>query len=94
VIVVSNTSPLTSLGAIGKLDLMNRLYGQLHIAEGVWEELNASGYPWPGAKEVEQADWVSRHQVRNRDLVLALIRDLDRGEPRVLRWLSNWTPVC
>ncbi len=55
-IVVSNTSPLTSLAAIGQLDLMNRLYGQLHIAEVVWEELNAGGYPWPGAKEVAQAN--------------------------------------
>lgn len=79
-IVVSNTSPLTSLAAIGQLDLMNRLYGQLHIAEVVWEELNAGGYPWPGAKEVAQANWISRHQVSNRELVLALIRDLDQGE--------------
>jgi len=80
VIVVSNTSPLTNLAAIGRLDLLSQLYGQLHIAEGVWGELNAGGQAWPGANEVAEANWISRHPVGNDDLVLALSRDLDRGE--------------
>jgi predicted nucleic acid-binding protein len=42
-IVVSNTSPLTSLAAIGQFDLLHHLYGELHIAQGVRGELNASG---------------------------------------------------
>ena len=42
-IVVCNTSPLTNLAAIGQFDLLRRLYGQIHIAQGVWEELNAGG---------------------------------------------------
>ena len=42
-IVVGNTSPLTNLAAIGQFGLLCRLYGRLHIAEGVWEELNAGG---------------------------------------------------
>jgi len=36
-IVVSDTSPLTSLAAIGQFGLLHRLYGRLHIADGVWE---------------------------------------------------------
>jgi len=39
--VMSNTSPLTHLAAIGYFDLLRPLYGQLLIAEAVWEELNA-----------------------------------------------------
>ena len=39
-IVVSNTSPLTSLAAIGQFGLLHRLYRELHIALGVWEERN------------------------------------------------------
>ena len=42
-ITVSNTSPLTNLAAIGRLDLLKSLYDELHIAEGVWAELNAYG---------------------------------------------------
>lgn len=39
-IVVSNTSPLTNLAAIGQFHLLHRLYGQIHIPDAVWNELN------------------------------------------------------
>jgi len=83
-IVVANTSPLTNLAAIGQFDLLRRLYGQLHIAEGVWEELHAEGQRWPGRVEVAGADWIERHAVQNRPLVTALQRDLDRGEAETI----------
>ena len=79
-IVVSNTSPLTNLAAIGQFDLLRHLYSEIHIAESVWDELNAKGKPWPGSKEVAGADWIHRHTVRNQLLVSALRIDLDRGE--------------
>jgi hypothetical protein len=79
-IVVSNTSPLTNLAAIGHFDLLRRLYGELHITQGVWEELNARGQPWPGRDEVATADWIERHSAQNRPLITALRRDLDQGE--------------
>jgi len=60
-IVVSNTSPLTNLAAIGKFDLLQRLYTHIHIADGVWEELQAGGKPWPGYAQVNAADWIERH---------------------------------
>lgn len=83
-IVVANTSPLTNLAAIGQFDLLCRLYGQLHIAQGVWEELNAGGERWPGRDEVARAAWIERHAVQNRPLVTALRRDLDRGEAETI----------
>jgi predicted nucleic acid-binding protein len=79
-IVVSNTSPLTNLAAIGQFDLLRRLYSGLHIPDGVWDELNARGQRWPGRDEVATADWIERHTVQNQALVTALRRDLDRGE--------------
>lgn len=83
-IVVSNTSPLTSLAAIDQFDLLRQLYGHIHLPEGVWAELNAKGQVWPGRDEVAQADWVQRHQVQNQNLVTALRRDLDRGEAETI----------
>lgn len=83
-IVASNTSPLTNLAAIGQFDLLHRLYGQVHIAHGVWEELNAGGKRWPGCGEVAKANWVERHVVQNQALVAALQRDLDRGEAETI----------
>ena len=41
--VVSNTSPLTSLAAIGQFDLLRKLYCKISIPDGVWDELNAFG---------------------------------------------------
>ena len=79
-IVVSDTSPLTNLAAIGEFDILHSLYGELHIADGVWEELNAEDQRWPGRDNVEAATWIHRHGVQNQTLVAALRRDLDRGE--------------
>jgi len=79
-IVVSNTSPLTNLAAIGQFDLLHKLYDEIHIAQAVWEELNARGQRWPGRDEVASADWIERHTVQNKTLVIALQRDLDAGE--------------
>ena len=41
--IVSNTSPLTNLAAIGQLNLLHRLFGRIDIAHAVWNELNANG---------------------------------------------------
>ena len=83
-IVVSNTSPLTNLAAIAKFDLLQSLYGSLHIAHAIWDELNAKGRHWPGRDEVADADWIEQHSVQNRALVAALRRDLDRGEAETI----------
>ncbi len=82
--IVSNTSPLTNLAAIGQFELLRKLFQKVHIAEGVWEELNARGRAWPGSREVAGADWIERHSVRNEALVTALRRDLDRGEAETI----------
>ena len=39
VIVVSDTSPITNLAAIGKLDLLRELYKTVIIPEAVYAEL-------------------------------------------------------
>jgi predicted nucleic acid-binding protein len=42
--------------------------------------LNACGQPWPGSQEVASAPWIIQKQAKNKELVQALRRDLDRGE--------------
>lgn len=83
-IVVSNTSPLTNLAAIGQFDLLRRLYRSLHIAEAVWTELNAGGMYWPGRAQVAAADWIERRNVHDQALLAVLQRDLDRGEAETI----------
>ncbi len=79
-IIVSNTSPLTNLAAIGQFELLRILYKEIEIAPGVWDELNAKNKQWPGRNEVAVAGWIHRHNVQNQILVAALRRDLDHGE--------------
>jgi uncharacterized protein len=83
-IVVSNTSPITSLAAIGQFELLQKLYGEIHIADAVWHELNHGGRRYPGSHETEDASWVDRHAVSNQALVTVLRRDLDRGESETI----------
>jgi predicted nucleic acid-binding protein len=83
-IVVSNTSPLTNIAAIGHFDLLRLLYQQIHIADAVWDELHADKQQWPGTLEVNQAAWIKRTSVHNHALVVALQRDLDRGEAETI----------
>jgi uncharacterized protein len=79
-IVVCNTSPLTNLAAINQFGLLEILFGEIQIANGVWEELNQGGVAWPGSNETASAGWIVCHSVKNEALVISLMRDLDRGE--------------
>lgn len=83
-IVVSNTSPLTNLAAIGHFELLRKLFGEIHIAQGVWQELNKGGRRHPGSQEVENASWIYRHKVSNQAVTTVLRRDLDLGEAETL----------
>ena len=79
-IVISDTSPITNLAAIGQFDLLHLLYNEVWIPNAVWDELNASGKRWPGSSEVETSIWIKRSSVSNQSLLTALTRDLDQGE--------------
>lgn len=83
-IVVSNTSPLTNLAAIGQFDLLRQLYGEIHIPEAVLQELSNQGQTWPGYHETVQSGWIHRNIVQNTALVKALQRDLDVGESEAI----------
>jgi uncharacterized protein len=84
VIVVSNTSPITNLAAIGQFGLLRELFGELHIAEAVVHELNAFDRRWPGSAEVEQSTWVKIHRPRDLPMIVALMSELDAGESETI----------
>ena len=82
-IVVSNTSPLANLAAIGQLDLLRQIYRQIAIPEAVFQELTTEGGLHPGAI-VRQLDWVTCRRVSNPALVTALEVEVDRGEAEAI----------
>ena len=82
-IVVSDTSAVTSLAAIGRLDLLRCLYGSVVIPQSVFEEL--TGLPnQPGGAEVESLDWISHRPASDRSLVTSLLANLDSGEAEAI----------
>lgn len=83
-IVVSNTSPLTSLAAINCFHLLHVLYERITIADGVWAELNAFDRSWPGRNAVAKAAWIDIIKPQNQQAITALRRDLDRGEAETI----------
>lgn len=56
VLVISNTSPITNLAAVGRLDLLRALYTKIIIPEEVRDELTTGGTgDNPGAIEIRAA---------------------------------------
>jgi predicted nucleic acid-binding protein len=82
--IVSNASPLINLARIGKLDLLRGLFSKLLIPEAVWGEIVIDGAGQPGADEVKGADWIQKRQVKNKQLVDALMQELDAGEAEAI----------
>jgi hypothetical protein len=80
VIVVSNTSSLTNLAAIGQLGLLRQLYQRVMIPAAVERELSALGAGQPGWVDLAALDWVETQTVNNQLLVQALRVELDERE--------------
>lgn len=79
-IIVSNTSPITNLAAIGRLNILQDLYDTILIPESVNRELTGGGDGIPGAIEVQTLSWIQTHSVSNPNLALSLRQELDAGE--------------
>lgn len=82
-IVVSDTSPITNLAAIGQLDLLPDLYQKVIIPSAVYRELTAAEGRYPGAI-VQSLDWIEVCDVSNSLLVTALRIELDEGEAEAI----------
>jgi predicted nucleic acid-binding protein len=84
VIVVSDASPLISLAAIDRLDLLRRLYNEVIIPEAVRREVVLTAPGAAGAADVAGANWIKVRSVEDRTLVEALRVTLDVGEAEAI----------
>ncbi len=71
-IVVSNSSPLISRARIGRLDLLRQLFGRIHIAGEVHQEVVVRGAGRPAAAAVQGADWIETHPAADAASLAAL----------------------
>ncbi len=84
-IVVSNTTPLIGLAQIQRFDLLQQLFGEIHIPQAVYDEAVVRGREEGGAKqEVSTATWIKTVSVKDRLAVEVLLDELDVGEAETI----------
>lgn len=83
-IVVANAGLLIALAQIGHFNLLQLLYGQLHITPAVRDEVVASGRGRPGSEEVDSATWIRIVNVRDTTAVQLLRERLGAGESEAI----------
>jgi len=88
VIVVSDTSPIINLAAVGQLQLLRQLYGRIIIPPAVHREIVVVGAGQPGAVQVESYDWFETRSAPNQDLVASLQLKVDGGEAEAIALAS------
>src|SRR4051812_443189 len=90
-VAVSNTSPISNLAHIGRLDLLKAQFPVLWIPDGVEVELAA--HPnLPAAADIEQAlrtQWIRVATPSESRLLRLLLSDLHRGEAEAIALASD-----
>jgi predicted nucleic acid-binding protein len=90
-LVVSNTSPISNLASIGRLDLLKSQFPVLWIPAGVAAEL--ASHPDPTAAAAIQSGirghWIRTATVKDSRLLHILLLDLHRGEAEAIALASD-----
>jgi predicted nucleic acid-binding protein len=82
---VSNSSPLIVLAAIGRLELLPRLYGQVVVPPTVWQEVVVAGSGRAGATVLPRLTWQRREPVPSDVASPRSLASLDQGEAEAIR---------
>ena len=75
--VISNSSILIGLSAIGRLELLHRRFPEgVIVPDAVWQEVVETGHGRTGAEQVATAEWICRQQIQNKVFPLRLFNNL------------------
>ena len=88
---VSDSSPLISYAAIGRLDLLHALFNQILVPPAVWREVVVDSPGRVGAREVERAGWIVQQRLPQQDLPSS-IAALHPGEAEAIALASSMQP--
>jgi len=86
-VVVSDSSVLISLGAVGQLGLLQHYHEEILIPDAVWREVTVDAAQRPGARAVTQAQtegWLHVRTPGNCPLLVSLRARLDAGEAEAI----------
>ena len=80
--VVSNTTPIISLLKIGKLEILNTLYGEISIPQEVFNEIEA-GKTKEYYIDLSKIEWINIEKIKDSKS-LSYFLDLDKGEAEAI----------
>lgn len=84
-LAVSNTSPISNLASIGRLDLLKAQFSELRIPPAVAQELALHRDPVAiAAIESALRDWIPIVKPEDTALRRMLLRQIDRGEAEAI----------
>lgn len=85
-IIISDTTPLISLLKIGRLELLNQLFGEIRIPNAVYRELISNDKYKQEADIIFQTKYIRKVDVRDKKSVILLRRatGLDEGESEAI----------
>lgn len=81
-IVISDSSSLIAIGAVGHLDVLRSLYREVVVPQAVWNEVTSPNRP--GAADIGQAGWIRVVAVSNRAVINQLTRPVGAGEAEAI----------
>lgn len=83
---VSNTSPLSNLSRIGRLELLRKQFGTIVIPLAVWQELSLipDKNAWASLVKAQEEGWLIKTAVLSKPLVKHLSASLDAGEAQAI----------
>lgn len=83
-IVISNASPIINLAIIGRLGLLKKFWGKIYVPEAVWKGVVIDGEDKNEVAEIKNSDWIIVEKVKDQNLVLLLMQNLDKGEAEAI----------
>lgn len=95
-VAVSDSSPLLLFTGIGRLALLNSLFGEVIVPKAVWIEVVTNGNNRPGAAEVSGESWIRQIGADQSSLLPELTDELGQGEAEAIAvaiQLGGQTPL-
>ncbi|MBI4616021.1 MAG: DUF3368 domain-containing protein [Planctomycetes bacterium] len=90
--IVSNSSPLIALAAIGRLDLLREFFERVLIPPEVRLEVVERGAGRAGAAEIARACWIEVREVTRDALLRELAIHVEPGEAQALALACEVSP--
>jgi uncharacterized protein len=81
-IVISDSSSLIAIAAVGHLELLRTLYGEVVVPTAVWNEVTAPNRP--GARDLVNTEWIRAVPVSNRTVIGQLSTPVGQGEAEAI----------